>query len=213
MHEVLLSDRLLRAAQALGLALQARGCRLSTAESCTGGMVAAACTAHAGASAWFEQGLVTYSNAAKTRLLGVSPQLLDAHGAVSEPVVQAMAQGALGPAQAALAISGVAGPGGGSVDKPVGLVCLGFAWQPAPAQRVPRPFVQAQAARGQDAQAQAAHAQTAHRWSTSVRLPGDRWQIRDVAACLALETLLTGLHVHWANQGLQPDPRIPPQGS
>ncbi|MFM9880328.1 MAG: CinA family protein [Burkholderiaceae bacterium] len=108
--------------------LQQKRWRLATAESCTGGMVAAACTDLAGSSAWFERGFVTYSNAAKTDLLGVSAALLDAHGAVSEAVVRAMAEGALAHAQAevSLAVTGIAGPGGGSAAKPVGTVWL--AW-------------------------------------------------------------------------------------
>jgi len=101
----------------------------ATAESCTGGMVAAACTDLAGSSAWLERGFVTYSNAAKTQMLGVDAQLIATHGAVSEPVALAMAQGALqhSAAQVALAITGVAGPGGGSVAKPVGTVWFAFA--------------------------------------------------------------------------------------
>ena len=113
----------------LGDALQRRQWRAATAESCTGGGIAAALTAVAGSSAWVEGGFVTYSNAAKMRLLGVPEAVLQAHGAVSLPVVQAMAAGALqGLACAcAVAVSGVAGPGGGSPDKPVGTVCLAWA--------------------------------------------------------------------------------------
>ena len=109
--------------------LQKRGWLMATAESCTGGMIAAACTDLAGSSNWFERGFVTYSNAAKTELLGVDPVLIDTHGAVSEPVARAMAQGALdrSHAQAAVAVTGVAGPGGGSADKPVGTVWFGWA--------------------------------------------------------------------------------------
>lgn len=105
------------------------GWLLSTAESCTGGLIAAACTDLAGSSAWFERGFVTYSNAAKIELLGVDASLIDTHGAVSEPVARAMAAGALqrSHAQVALAVTGVAGPSGGSVDKPVGTVWFGFA--------------------------------------------------------------------------------------
>lgn len=101
---------------------------LATAESCTGGLVAGACTDLAGSSTWFERGFVTYSNAAKQELLGVAPALLEAHGAVSEPVARAMALGALchSRAQVALAITGIAGPAGGSPEKPVGTVW--FAW-------------------------------------------------------------------------------------
>lgn len=113
----------------LAEALNARGWRLATAESCTGGLLAAACTGLAGSSDWFERGYVTYSNAAKTELLGVPAALIAAHGAVSEPVARAMAEGALLQArvQMAISITGVAGPGGGSPDKPVGTVWLGLA--------------------------------------------------------------------------------------
>ncbi len=109
--------------------LRTRGEQLATAESCTGGLIAAACTAVAGSSDWFERGFVTYSNAAKAELLGVDARLIAAHGAVSEPVVRAMAAGALqrAPVQWAVAVTGVAGPGGGSVDKPVGTVWLAVA--------------------------------------------------------------------------------------
>lgn len=102
---------------------------LATAESCTGGLIAATCTELAGASSWFERGFVTYSNAAKTELLGVDAALIDRHGAVSEAVVRAMAAGALqhAHAQVAIAVTGVAGPSGGSADKPVGTVWFGFA--------------------------------------------------------------------------------------
>ena len=101
---------------------------LATAESCSGGMIAAACTDLAGSSQWFERGFVTYSNAAKTDMLGVPAALIEQHGAVSEPVARAMADGALAHSQAhvSLAVTGVAGPSGGSVDKPVGTVW--FAW-------------------------------------------------------------------------------------
>ncbi len=114
----------------LAQALIARGWSLTTAESCTGGLVAAACTELSGSSAWFERGFVTYSNAAKTEMLGVPAALIVAHGAVSEAVARAMAQGALrhSAAQIAVAITGVAGPTGGSVDKPVGTVCFAWAW-------------------------------------------------------------------------------------
>jgi len=102
---------------------------LATAESCTGGLIAAACTDLAGSSNWFERGFVTYSNAAKTELLGVPAELIEQFGAVSEPVARAMAAGALAHshAQVAVAVTGVAGPGGGSVDKPVGTVWFGWA--------------------------------------------------------------------------------------
>lgn len=109
--------------------LQKKQWMMATAESCTGGMIAAACTDLAGSSVWFERGFVSYSNAAKTELLGVDASLITAHGAVSEAVARAMAAGALArsKAQVAVAVTGVAGPGGGSIDKPVGTVWFGFA--------------------------------------------------------------------------------------
>jgi nicotinamide-nucleotide amidase len=102
---------------------------LATAESCTGGLIAAACTDLAGSSVWFERGFVSYSNASKTELLGVDAALITQAGAVSELVVHAMAQGALAHscAQVAVAVTGVAGPSGGSTDKPVGTVWFGWA--------------------------------------------------------------------------------------
>ncbi|MBI2261679.1 MAG: CinA family protein [Caulobacterales bacterium] len=101
-----------------------RGLTIATAESCTGGLVSGALTAIAGSSAVVERGFVTYSNAAKVDLLGVPMELIERHGAVSEPVARAMAQGVLArsPARISVAVTGIAGPGGGSVDKPVGLV-------------------------------------------------------------------------------------------
>ena len=101
---------------------------LATAESCTGGMVAAAMTDISGSSAWFERGFVTYSNNAKTEMIGVPADMIERHGAVSEPVARAMAEGALrnSRAQVSLSITGVAGPGGGTETKPVGMVS--FAW-------------------------------------------------------------------------------------
>lgn len=102
---------------------------LATAESCTGGLIAAACTDLAGSSTWFERGFITYSNAAKTELLGVDAALIAREGAVSESVVRAMVQGAVqhSRAQVAVAVTGVAGPTGGTPDKPVGLVWFGYA--------------------------------------------------------------------------------------
>lgn len=112
----------------LGEALLARAWVLAAAESCTGGWAAQAITSVPGSSAWFERGFVTYSNAAKQDMLGVHPETLARHGAVSEATVREMAWGALARsrAQAACAISGIAGPAGGSPGKPVGTVC--FAW-------------------------------------------------------------------------------------
>jgi nicotinamide-nucleotide amidase len=105
-----------------------KGWLLATAESCTGGMISAACTDLAGSSAWFERGFVSYSNEAKTGLLGVDAALIAAHGAVSEAVVRAMVQGAIthSRAQVAVAVTGIAGPTGGSRAKPVGTVWFGF---------------------------------------------------------------------------------------
>jgi nicotinamide-nucleotide amidase len=109
-------------------ALQARGWMMATAESCTGGLIAGACTELSGSSNWFERGFVTYSNQAKIELLGVDPALVAREGAVSEPVARAMVLGAIqrAPVQAAVAVTGVAGPTGGSVAKPVGTVWFGW---------------------------------------------------------------------------------------
>jgi nicotinamide-nucleotide amidase len=110
-------------------AFQARGSMLATAESCTGGMIAAALTDIPGSSAVVDRGFVTYSNAAKSDLLGVDPALIEREGAVSAEVARAMAEGALARSRAAVAVAvtGVAGPGGGSLEKPVGLVWFGLA--------------------------------------------------------------------------------------
>ena len=112
--------------QRVAEALRSRGAMLATAESCTGGLVAAACTDVAGSSEWFERGFVTYSNAAKVESLGVPPALIEAHGAVSAEVARAMAEGAIAASAAryAVAVTGIAGPGGGSTEKPVGTVWL-----------------------------------------------------------------------------------------
>ena len=120
----------------LAEALRTRGLKLATAESCTGGLIAAACTSIAGSSDWFERGYVTYSNAAKTEMLGVEAALIAAHGAVSEPVVRAMADGALARSGAdlALAVTGIAGPGGAVPGKPVGTVWLAWARRGASVQ-------------------------------------------------------------------------------
>ena len=119
---------LLTLSTAVGQALQARALLLATAESCTGGGVAQAVTDVDGSSAWFERGSVTYSNGAKSSMLGVPAELIAAHGAVSEEVAAAMAQGALAHSSAQVAVSttGIAGPTGGVPGKPVGTVC--FAW-------------------------------------------------------------------------------------
>jgi nicotinamide-nucleotide amidase len=146
---------------ALAGALRARGLRLATAESCTGGAIAAACTAMAGSSDWFERGFVTYSNEAKTEMLGVDAALIRAHGAVSEPVALAMARGALAHsrAQLAVAVTGIAGPTGGSPGKPVGTVWL--AWGDAGSMR-----------------------------GEGLLLPGDRDAVRAATIAVALRRLL-----------------------
>ncbi len=145
---------------ALGDALRARGWRMAAAESCTGGLIAACCTMVAGSSDWFERGFVTYSNAAKTELLGVLPSLIDMHGAVSEEVALAMASGALthAPVQLAVAVTGIAGPGGAVPGKPVGTVWL--AWGTASGVRAER-----------------------------LRLPGDRSAVRQATVQAALRRL------------------------
>ena len=113
----------------LALGLAQRGWMMASAESCTGGLIAAACTDLSGSSVWFERGFVTYSNAAKTDMLGVDAQCITEHGAVSEPVARAMALGAVrhSGAPVAVAVTGIAGPSGGSADKPVGTVWFGWA--------------------------------------------------------------------------------------
>jgi len=115
-------------AERLGRRLKAQRGKLVTAESCTGGWVAQIVTSVAGSSDWFERGFITYSNDSKHELLGVSRSTLEEHGAVSEETAREMARGALARSKAtvALAVTGVAGPGGGSREKPVGMVC--FAW-------------------------------------------------------------------------------------
>lgn len=122
-----MSSQTLPLAREVGQALLARGWRIGTAESCTGGLLAAAITDVAGSSGWFDEGLVTYANASKQRLLAVPVDVLDSQGAVSQPVVEAMVKGVLARgADVAVATSGIAGPDGGSDEKPVGTVW--FAW-------------------------------------------------------------------------------------
>ncbi len=113
----------------LAARLRERGQRIATAESCTGGLIAKTCTDLAGSSDWFDRGFVTYSNAAKGEMLAVPASIIEDYGAVSEPVATAMASGALrhGDAAYAVAVTGVAGPGGGSADKPVGSVWIAVA--------------------------------------------------------------------------------------
>jgi len=149
----------------LGARLKAGGALLAVAESCTGGLLAKRITDVAGSSEWFERGLVTYSNRAKQDLLGVTPELLARSGAVSRECAEAMARGLLvmTPAHWALAVTGIAGPGGGSPEKPVGLVW--FAW----AQRHGEIEVESQ------------------------QFSGSREQIREAAAEFALRGLLERL--------------------
>ena len=149
---------------ALADALRRRGWQMASAESCTGGLIAAACTAVAGSSDWFERGFVTYSNAAKTEMLGVDAALIAEHGAVSEAVARAMAQGAVERADVALAVAvtGIAGPGGATPGKPVGLVWLALAQRSSAG-------LQLQAER--------------------LQLPGDRSAVRERTLRLALQRL------------------------
>jgi nicotinamide-nucleotide amidase len=123
--------------QSLATALQSKNARLATAESCTGGLIAASCTDLSGSSAWFERGFVSYSNEAKAEMLSVPAPLISKYGAVSEEVAKAMALGALARsrAQFSLAVTGIAGPTGGTDAKPVGTVWLAWA-QMEPAQCV-----------------------------------------------------------------------------
>ncbi|MDX1433542.1 MAG: nicotinamide-nucleotide amidohydrolase family protein [Gammaproteobacteria bacterium] len=162
MTETLASAELYVLAERLGETLGARGLTLATAESCTGGWAAMAVTSVPGSSRWFERGFVAYSNTAKQEMLGVDAAILAAHGAVSEQAVHAMARGALdrSAADASLAISGVAGPGGGSAAKPVGLVCLGFALRDGTSS------------------------------TRSVQIDGGREQIRRAAVALAFQGLI-----------------------
>lgn len=157
-----MNDHLETLAAELGAALLARGEWLAAAESCTGGWLAQSVTAIAGSSAWFDRGFVTYSNAAKMDMLGVPENTLARHGAVSEATARAMAQGALAHSRAdwSVAITGIAGPSGGSPDKPVGTVC--FAWA---------------------AKAGGCEAQTCH-------FAGDRAAVREQAVRHALRGLL-----------------------
>lgn len=154
-------------ASELGSALRARGWLCATAESCTGGLVAGAITAVAGSSEWFDRGYVTYSNAAKVAMLGVPEVILATHGAVSEATARAMVEAVLARSRAhvAVAITGIAGPAGGSEDKPVGTVW--FAW----------------ARRDGESSVPATRAETR-------QLPGDRAAVRGAAVAIALAGLV-----------------------
>jgi nicotinamide-nucleotide amidase len=129
MTELFLPPEIMARVPPLLDALRGKGWLVATAESCTGGLVAAALTSVSGSSDVVDRGFITYSNAAKTQMLGVDAGLIDRHGAVSEAVARAMAEGALSHSAAHLSVSvtGIAGPGGGSADKPVGLVWFGRA--------------------------------------------------------------------------------------
>jgi nicotinamide-nucleotide amidase len=155
-------EELQQLAREVGDRLCARGWKLATAESCTGGWVGQLVTALPGSSHWYERGFITYANAAKIEMLGVLEATLAAHGAVSEETASAMAAGALkhSHADAALAITGIAGPGGGTPQKPVGLVCYGWALADGTLM------------------------------SSTCRLDGDREEIRSRAVAAALRGLL-----------------------
>ena len=152
-------------AKQLASLLEAAGWKVALAESCTGGLVCATLTELAGSSNWFERGYITYSNQAKTECLGVPAELIESHGAVSEPVARAMAEGAQRNAKvkAAISITGIAGPSGGSSEKPVGTVC--FAW----------------AIQGEEAVATTCKTKL---------FAGDRQAVRHQATAFALEELL-----------------------
>jgi nicotinamide-nucleotide amidase len=132
---MMLPDQTYHEAESLLAACRTKGIMLVTAESCTGGLIVAALTSIAGSSDVVDRGFVTYSNEAKNQMVGVPMPLIESHGAVSEPVAAAMAEGALARSRAAIAVSvtGVAGPGGGSAEKPVGLVWFGLARTGTPA--------------------------------------------------------------------------------
>jgi nicotinamide-nucleotide amidase len=149
-------------AESLGGALMTRAMKLATAESCTGGLIAAAVTDVAGSSAWFDRGFVTYSNEAKIEMLGVRSETLLSSGAVSEAVAREMASGALARSAAdlAVAVTGIAGPGGGSAEKPVGTVCFAWVWRGG------------------------------HVESATQHFPGDRAEVRAAAVAAALSRLL-----------------------
>ncbi|MBK7472307.1 MAG: CinA family protein [Betaproteobacteria bacterium] len=152
----------------VGAGLKARRLSLATAESCTGGLIAGAVTAIAGSSDWFDRGFVTYSYAAKTDLLGVPATMLLEAGAVSERVARAMADGALARSDAgvAVAVTGIAGPAGGTPGKPVGMVCFGWAMRGSPTE------------------------------VATVHFPGDRAAVRDLSVRHALEGILIRLDSH-----------------
>ena len=138
----MLPDRLLLEAESLLAACRAKGVRLTMAESCTGGLIAAALTAVAGSSDVVDRGFVTYTNESKHEVLGVPTEMITRHGVVSEEVARAMADGALARSRAtiAVAVTGVTGPGGGTATKPVGMVCFGLAQKDQPTASTQRLF-------------------------------------------------------------------------
>jgi nicotinamide-nucleotide amidase len=154
-------------AERLGAALRAQHLTLATAESCTAGGIGFAVTLVPGSSGWYDRGFITYSNEAKQQMLGVSPAYLRDFGAVSEPVARAMALGALSQsaAQVALAVTGIAGPDGGSPEKPVGMVCFAWALRRDPGAA---PWVKTE----------------------TRRLDGDRAAVRTQSIVIALETMI-----------------------
>jgi nicotinamide-nucleotide amidase len=149
-------------AAGVGRALKARGWMLVTAESCTGGWIGQCVTMVPGSSEWFERGFITYTNSAKMEMLGVRSATLHVHGAVSEQTVREMAHGALqrSHGQIAVAVSGVAGPGGGTPEKPVGMVCVGWLMRDGESR------------------------------VTTLQLPGDRESVRRQSVIAALEGVL-----------------------
>ncbi len=149
--------------------LKTQGKRITTIESCTGGLIAGAITAISGSSNVFDYGFVTYSNAAKSNLVGVPEDLLAAHGAVSEPVARAMAEGGLKRAGAdiALSVTGIAGPTGGSVEKPVGMVCFGLSFLNNAGETITATQVRQFGAIGRD-QVRAASVDLALNWAIAV---------------------------------------------
>ena len=155
-------DEIVALAAELGRRLASRRALVTAAESCTGGLVAGAITSIPGSSGWFQRGFVTYSNEAKAEMLGVPVDTLSRHGAVSEETARSMAEGALraGRANYAVAITGVAGPDGGTPAKPVGMVCFGWA------------------------------ALDGSTTSTTKRLPGDRAAVRHASVIVALQGLI-----------------------
>jgi nicotinamide-nucleotide amidase len=154
--------------QQLAQTLLTKGCKIALAESCTGGLLAAQLTSLPGSSQWFERGFVTYSNQAKEESIGVPKELIEGYGAVSEEVARAMAEGVLNHslAQVSVSITGIAGPGGGSANKPVGMVC--FAWG-----MLADDLIQTR--------------------SQTKQFNGDRQSIREQACVYAIESLLAQL--------------------